>query len=364
MDNLLHTPLYDAHTSFGGRMVDFAGWAMPISFTSINKEHEHTRTVCSLFDVSHMGRLRLSGSGAGPLLDRLCTRNLGSAEVGRCYYSHMCREDGGMLDDLIVSRFEDDWGVVCNASNREKIVQWIRQHGQGEDVTLTDETSETAMIALQGPEAIALAEEIAKIDFSGLKRYRFMEQAHLGAKMAVYRSGYTGEDGLEIVAPAGAAKLFISFLLGTAEQPHPKIKPAGLGARDTLRLEAGMPLYGHELTEDWDSLTAGQGWCVDLSKDFVGADAMRNLQEQGLKQQLVGLSLEGKRIARQGYAVFQGDRKVGDITSGTLSPTLSRSIAMALVDTGSHEIGTTLDVDMGKSRIGAEVVKLPFYKRS
>ncbi|MGB0714982.1 MAG: glycine cleavage system aminomethyltransferase GcvT [Phycisphaerae bacterium] len=364
MENLLHTPLYDAHTGFGARMVDFAGWAMPISYTGINQEHEHTRTACSMFDVSHMGRLRMAGAGAGPLLERLCTRNLSKAEVGRCYYSHMCKEDGGILDDLIVSKFEDDWGVICNASNRDKIVSWITSHMKGEDVTLTDETSDTAMIALQGPQAIAQAEEIAKLDFSSLKRYRCMEQNHLGARIVVYRSGYTGEDGLEIVAPGGAARLFINLLIGTTDAPHPVIKPAGLGARDTLRLEAGMPLYGHELTEAWDSLTAGQSWCVDLSKDFIGADAMRNLQEQGLKQHLVGLQVEGRRIARQGHDVMAGDSKVGTVTSGTLSPTLGKSIAMALVDTGHHEIGSSVEIDLGRSRLTAEVVKLPFYKRS
>ncbi len=363
-NGLLHTPLYETHLQFGGKMVDFAGWSLPISFAGITQEHVHTRSVCSVFDVSHMGRLIVTGKDAEPFLNHLCTRNLAGAEVGRSYYSHMCKEDGGILDDLIVSRFEAHWGVVCNGANRQKIVYWLEKHSAGFDVNLQDQTVETAMLALQGPEAVALAGELAQTDFSTLKRYRFTTREAMGSRIAVYRSGYTGEDGLEIVAPAGMMKMFSAFLFGTSDQPHPKIKPAGLGARDTLRIEAGMPLYGHELTEDVDSLTAGQGWCVDLTKDFVGAQAMRKKKEAGLTEALVGLELEGKRIARQHFKVYAGERAVGEITSGTLSPTLGKSIAMAKIDADSKAEGTALEVDLGRKRVGGNVVKLPFYKRA
>ncbi len=357
------TPLYDTHVSMGGRMVDFAGWDLPICFTSINEEHAHTRTACSVFDVSHMGRLALTGKECQSFLDRLCTRNLSQAEPGRSYYSHICNEDGGILDDVIVSRFEKRWGIVCNASNREKITNWIVQQSKGLDVSLKDLTTTTAMLALQGPKTLELANEITGKDLSGLKRYRFIEYSYLIMKISVYRCGYTGEDGIEVVVPASAIKMMLPKLFGTKGNPNPLIKPAGLGARDTLRIEAAMPLYGHELSEDWDSLTAGQSWCVDLEKDFIGADAMRKLRDQGLPKQMVGLELDGKRIARQHYKVFAGGKEVGEVTSGTLSPTLGKSIAMAFVKTGEAEVGKTLEVEMGSKRTGATVVKLPFYKR-
>lgn len=344
-------------------MVEFAGWWMPISFTSITEEHVHTRTACSVFDVSHMGRLSLTGRDGEAFLNRLCTRNLTDAEAGRCYYTHICREDGGILDDVIVSRFEDRWGMVCNGANREKIVNWINKQSAGSDVSLTDETLSTAMLAVQGPRTMELANEITGRDLSTLKRYRFTTYELLMLKIVVYRSGYTGEDGVEVVVPAGAVSLLAPRLLGTKDKPHPIIKPAGLGARDMLRLEAGMPLYGHELTEDWDSLTAGQGWCVELSKDFIGAEPMRRLKEQGLPRKLVGLELDGRRIARQHYKVYGAGREIGEVTSGTLSPTLAKSIAMAIIATDYAEEGTELEVDVRGKRVAAKVVKLPFYKR-
>ncbi|MEK6677057.1 MAG: glycine cleavage system aminomethyltransferase GcvT [Planctomycetota bacterium] len=360
---LLRTPLYDTHVHFGGKVVDFAGWAMPVVFRGIQEEHAHTRTACSVFDVSHMGRLRLMGAGCEGLLNHLCTRNLARAEVGRSYYSHMCREDGGILDDLIVSRFESCWGVICNASNRTKILSWITQHSKGLDVQIVDETLDTAMLAIQGPRALQLAQEISGLDFSSLKRYRFVVHHFLGLRIVVYRSGYTGEDGLEVVCPAATASKLVPYLLGSAEAPHSVIKPAGLGARDTLRLEAAMPLYGHELNEDVDSVSAGQSWCVDLSKDFIGAAALRQVAEHGPSKQLVGLELEGRRIARQHQPVLANGTSIGQVTSGTLSPTLKKSIAMAFVASDHKEIGTELAVELGGKTIPARVVGLPFYKR-
>lgn len=361
---LQRTPLYDAHVAFGARMVDFAGWEMPVSFAGINEEHIHTRTRASVFDVSHMGRLTLVGRDCEAFLNHLCTRNVAGAEVGRSYYSHICRENGGILDDVIVSRFETEWGIVCNASNRAKIIDWLNHQRARHDVTITDHTTQTAMLAIQGPRTLELAQQITGADFSNLKRYRLTVRELMGAKVVVYRSGYTGEDGLEVVVPAGLVKAFLPMVLGTPESPHPVIRPAGLGARDTLRIEAAMPLYGHELTEDVDSLTAGQAWCVDLKKDFIGAEPMRGLQERGMPQQLVGLELDGRRIARQHYEVFAGSRQVGEVTSGTLSPTLGRSIAMAFVGSEHAGVGTALEVGLSGKRVPARVVKLPFYKRS
>lgn len=360
---LLKTPLHAAHLERGARMVDFAGWSMPVFFAGIKEEHLHTRKACSLFDVSHMGRLKLTGADCATFVDRLNTRNLAAAEIGRSYYSHICREDGGILDDVIVSRFEDGWGIVCNASNHAKIVDWINKQSSGFTVSLTDETTATAMFALQGPMTMEVVNRIAKKDLSDVKRYGFTFFDYLGARIFVYRCGYTGEDGLEVVLPAGLVPLLLPFLLGSPHQPHDTIKPAGLGARDTLRIEAGMPLYGHELHEEVDSLSAGQSWCVDLSTDFIGAEALRAKKEGGLSRQMVGLGLEGKRIARQHYDVLHDGKSVGEITSGTLSPTLEKSIAMAYVAPSAAEPGTKLEVDLNGKKVPAEVVKLPFYRR-
>ncbi len=362
-ETLLKTPMFDVHVAFGGRMVDFAGWSMPVQFAGIIEEHVHTRTACSVFDVSHMGRLKMTGDDCQTLLDHLCTRNLAEAEVGRCYYSHMCREDGGILDDLIVSRFEKYWGVVCNASNRAKIVAWIEKHAAGQDVMLEDQTEKTAMLAIQGPQTLELAGNLVGSDLSTIKRYRFREFSVMGMPITLYRSGYTGEDGFEVVVPAGIVRMLVPKLLGSKDKPHAVIRPAGLGARDTLRIEAAMPLYGHELSEDVDSLTAGQAWCVDLAKDFIGAEPMRALTERGLPRRLVGLSLEGRRIARQHAGVYQDGEQVGEVTSGTLSPTLGGSIAMAFVEAGAAGEGGSLEVEVGRSRSAATVVGLPFYKR-
>ncbi len=361
-EGLLRTPLYETHVAFGARMVPFAGWEMPVQFAGIIEEHNHTRNACSVFDVSHMGRLKITGKDAETFLDRICTRKLAGAEPGRCLYSHICREDGGILDDVIVSRFETHWGIVCNASNREKIVAWLAKHGAGKDVQVVDETMGTAMIACQGPKTLELAREVANADLATIKRYHFRVRELGPLTLTTCRTGYTGEDGIEIVLPAMLVGPLVPRLLGTPTAPHPLIKPAGLGARDTLRMEAGMPLYGHELGEEVDSLTAGQAWCVDLTKDFIGAEAMRKCKAQGLRNQLVGLELEGRRIARQHYKVFRGEKETGEITSGTLSPTLGKSIAMAYVQAGDAAVGTDVEVEISGKRVAARVVPLPFYK--
>lgn len=346
----------------GAKMVEFAGWNMPVMYRSIIDEHNHTRTKCSVFDVSHMGRLRVRGDDAFDLLQRLCTRNLDGMGPGVCRYSHMCKEDGGILDDLIVSRYDDGWGIVCNASNREKIVNWIRSHIGNQQVELVDETLDTAMVALQGPLALDLAKAMIPIDLSGVKRYRFASGVYMFTRYTIFRSGYTGEDGYEVVVPAGVVRLLAGQLF--REGPDATIRPAGLGARDTLRLEAGMPLYGHELSEDIDSVSAGQAWCVDLEKDFVGAEAMRRVQAAGRARTLVGLELEGRRTARQHFAVLHNGQTVGEVTSGCLSPTLGKSVAMALIVPEHAEAGTELAVDFGGRPNDARVVKLPFYKRA
>jgi aminomethyltransferase len=358
------TPLNHIHKQLGAKMVDFAGWEMPVLYSSILEEHRYTRSDCTLFDISHMGRLTITGGQASQLLERTCTRALGEAQVGRSYYSHICNEAGGILDDVIVSRYETHWGVVCNASNREKIVAWLNRYAADYDAQIKDTTFDTAMLAIQGPATLDLADKVLPLPVGDLKRYGFTSGKYVGMAYTVFRSGYTGEDGLEVIMPAGAVAMAWQFMVDGAKNVGAEIKPAGLGARDTLRLEAAMPLYGHELTEEIDSISAGHRWCIDLTKDFIGAKAMRAVDEQGPERTLVGLRLAGKRAARQGQAILDASgRAVGTITSGSFSPTLETPIALGYVEPAVDEPGTALQVDIRGTHAEAQVVPLPFYKR-
>ena len=357
------TSLYEFHLQNNGRMVEFAGWEMPVMYGSIVEEHNWCRNHAAAFDVSHMGRLEFRGGGAEAFLQRICTRNLGQMPAGLSRYGHVCRDDGGILDDVIVSRFDGHFGMVCNASNREKLLGWFEQQRRGFDVEITDITADTAMIAIQGPEALDLLGPLLKIDLKAMKRYHFVQSAWQGANFTVYRSGYSGEDGAEIVMPAGLAPMAAAFFLLKSAETGKPVKLAGLGARDSLRLEAGMPLYGHELTEEWDSLTAGQKWCVDLSKDFIGRDAMQRLENAGLPRVMAGFEVEGRRAARQGTRILHNSREVGFVTSGALTPTIGKVIAMGFIEKSLATIGTMLEMDIRGDMAKSQVVPIPFYKR-
>lgn len=358
------TPLNDFHERMGAKMVEFAGWNMPLLYSGIIEEHQATRNGCTMFDISHMGRIYVSGGDATALLEHLCTRKIDGMELGQSRYSHMCKQDGGILDDLIVSRFaEDRYLVVCNASNRDKIVGWIGSHSQGKDVVIDDQTKSTAMLAIQGPNAAELADELLPDAILKLKRYRFHKAKYIGVDYVCSRTGYTGEDGYELIVSTASGKLLANSIVDPHGAVQDRVTLAGLGARDTLRMEAGMPLYGHELHEDIDSISAGQGWCVNLEKDFIGRDAMARVQEQGPSQTLVGLEIEGKRIARQDAAIEKSGRQIGAVTSGTKSPTLQKIIAMGFVETQQSEVGTELEVDIRGRKTAAKIVPLPFYKR-
>jgi aminomethyltransferase len=362
---LKRTPFHDFHTSAGARMVDFAGWEMPILYRGITEEHQHTRNSGSMFDVSHMGRISFAGPQAMALLDRVVTRKISDQKVGQSRYSLVCNEDGGIIDDVIVSRDQKNWLMVCNASNRERIVRHVNEVRRAGDldVDIVDQTTATAMVAIQGPKVIEKLAAVLPVELAAMKRYHFATDSLMLVKFTVFRSGYTGEDGVELIIPAKAASMAMKLLGGKMDRPEATIKPAGLGARDTLRLEAGMPLYGHELTEQTDPISAGLGWAVDTTKDFIGAPALRLIQAAGPKRKLVGLELEGRRIARQGAPVVQNGRPVGEVTSGTFSPTLQKSIAMAYVDAPLAEEGAGLEIDLKGSMNAAKIVKLPFYKR-
>ena len=363
---LKRTPLYDYHVSAGGRMVDFAGWEMPLYYRSIIEEHEQTRRSGSFFDVSHMGRLHFNGPDAQLFLSRVLTRNIADQEVGQSRYSLVCNETGGVLDDVIISRDQKSWILVCNASNRGKLVRWfveVRRSGNF-DFDMADNTESTAMVALQGPKVIDRLSETLPVDLHSIKRYHFISTSIMLVKFSIFRSGYTGEDGVELIFPAKMAAVAAKMFGNSHDKPDATIRPAGLGARDTLRLEAGMPLYGHELSETSDPLSAGLGWAVDLAKDFIGAEPLRKIAAAGPARKLVGIELEGKRIARQGTELKLNDATVGVVTSGTFSPTLQKSIAMAYVDSAQAAPGAKLAADLKGNAVPATIIELPFYKRT
>jgi aminomethyltransferase len=364
---LLRTPLHDLHVAAGAQIVPFAGWEMPLLYRGIIPEHQHTRAASSIFDVSHMGRIVVSGPSALELLECLCTRKMADMPAGRVRYSFMCNESGGILDDMVVARYEepDRWLVICNGSNRQKIYEWMKRHATGKDVAVEDITLQTGMMAIQGPKTLEILQPLIPFNAGGLKNWSFLAGNYMGIDYYISRSGYTGEDGCEIIVPGGVAA-FIWQRVTQAEDGTPgPIQPAGLGARDTLRLEAGLPLYGHELSEQIDPLATGFGWAVNLDKEFLGAEALRDIAKNGLARKLMGLELTGRRIARQDTAVQDGQgRGIGTVTSGTLGPTISKSVAMAYLDKEYAEPGQKVVVMLREQAIPATVVKLPFYKRS
>jgi aminomethyltransferase len=336
---------------------------MPLQYRSIVEEHKAVRRGVGLFDISHMGRLTFSGPGAQGWLERVTTNQVSRLSDGRIQYSLMTNERGGVIDDILVYRQPFAYLVVCNASNRGRVVKQLRWNQAGADASLTDRTMDTAMIAVQGPLAVdalqpLFDQPLREVRYYHLTMGRLLERVDT----VISRTGYTGEDGYEVIVAAPAALAIWQALLESGRRYG--ITPCGLGARDTLRLEAGMPLYDHELTEDIDPFTAGLGWAVKLEKgDFVGRGQLQVLQEHPSRTR-VGLVLGGKRIARQGATVLSGEREVGLVTSGTFSPTLDQSIAMALVLPDAAAVGTELSIDVRGHRESARVVNLPFYKRS
>ena len=346
-------------------MVDFAGWSMPVQYTSIVEEHAATREAASLFDVSHMGRFHLTGEGALPLLDRLLTRRVANMDVGQIRYSLVTNEHGGILDDVLAYRLRKPDGepfcaMVVNASNREKIAQWIRSHlTDSDDVQFEDHTNQTAMIAVQGPRALAIAQSLVDARIDELGYYMGCFTKIRGAKGVVSRTGYTGEDGCELIVLADeAVGVWQSLIDGGA-------KPAGLGARDTLRLEAAMPLYGHELSEEINPIQAGLRFAVQLrDREFIGRDALVQLKSDPEQPKRIGLEMNGRRVPREHYPILLGDQVVGEVTSGTFSPTLQKPIAMGYVRPDSADVGSELIVDIRGRHEPAQVVELPFYQRS
>lgn len=353
----LRTAYYDWHVAHGGRMVDFAGWDMPVQYTTIVEEHQSVRTGAGLFDISHMGRLSFGGAGSLDLIEHVFTNNATTMKDFQVRYGLICNDRGGIRDDVLVYKWPYGYAMVVNASNREKIVAWLHSSMGGRDVQMVDQTLDTAMIAVQGPAALAMCQDITAADPAILKYYFAAPTTYQGQPCVISRTGYTGEDGVEIMLKKTQGMQLWEELIKRGA------KSCGLGARDTLRLEAAMPLYGHELTEEIDPIQAGLAWAVKLDKgDFRGKSAILERMDQPRRER-IGLELAGKRIAREGSAVKAGANVVGVVTSGTFSPTLNKTIAMAYIDPEHHEVGTALTVDVRGKDEAALVVKLPFYKR-
>jgi aminomethyltransferase len=367
------TPLHQFHLDHKAHMVDFVGWEMPLYYAGLTQEHHQVRRSGGLFDVSHMGRVKVTGRHARRLLERLCTRKIHDMQAGQCRYSLICNEQGGVKDDVIVYRYDDDdFTVVVNASNRDKILAHMESVRTSMDASckIDDQTTSTAMVALQGPQIIPMVGKYSR-EVPTLKKYRFAVKNLMIVKLTVSRTGYTGEDGVEVILPAGTVNLALKFLLQDIDvaKEDALIKPAGLGCRDTLRTEAGMPLYGHELGEEINALECGVDFAIALDKDqdqlgdkFVGMEALKATRAAGPKRKMAGFTIEGKRSARPGMPILTGGKQVGVVTSGCPSPTLGVCIAMGLVDAAAHEIGRAYEIDTGRGTLPATSVALPFYK--
>ncbi len=361
-ETLLKTPLHDWHQAHKGRLVEFGGWSMPVQYTSIVEEHRAVRERAGLFDISHMGRLTCDGPDVLAWLERVTTNEVARLTELQIQYSLVANEHGGVIDDILVYRQPYGYIVVCNASNRARVVEQLEHHRQGAEGNFLDRTLDTAMIAVQGPRAAETLQPLFDQPLDPVKYYHFTMGRLLGGMNAVIsRTGYTGEDGFELIVAARNAVEVWDALIESG-RPH-DIVPCGLGARDTLRLEAAMPLHGHELAESINPFAAGVGWAVKLDKgEFVGRPALVDLKVAPGPVR-AGLTLESKRIARQGAPILVADRPVGEVTSGTFSPTLDVSLALARVEHSAAAIGTTLTVDIRGHQLSAQVVPLPFYKR-
>ena len=372
---LLRTPLYDWHANHNGRIVEFGGWEMPVQYSGIVEEHHAVRKAAGLFDISHMGRLMFSGLDVEPFLSRLLTCRVDNLTNGQIRYGLVCREDGGVLDDILVYRLDPlHFGMVVNASNRAKIVAWIEQHAaeinpadHACDFDFVDQTPGTAMIAIQGPKALGILSRVttSAVELGSLKYYSGCDGVVAGVEAFISRTGYTGEDGFEIVVAEESNRSTTVWERLLEAGQGDGIQPCGLGCRDTLRLEAAMPLYGHELNEDVDPLTAGLAFAVKLDKpDFIGREALLKIKNIPNRPMRVGLKLASRRIAREHAEVYVAETRIGQVSSGTYSPTLEQSIAMAYVDAACATVGTAVEIDIRGKRESATVVPLPFYKRS
>jgi aminomethyltransferase len=358
------TPLLERHRAAGARLIDFAGWLMPVQYGGIIDEHRAVRERAGLFDLSHMGELFIEGPGAGSALARALVTDPPALDIGRAHYSMICEPDGGVIDDLIVYRLADDrFLIVANAANADVVSDALAERLRGTRAVVDDRADATALVAVQGPRSADILARLTAADLGSLRYYAIAAAEVAGVPAHVARTGYTGEDGFEVFVEWPRAVEVWDALVDAGSTDG--LALCGLGARDTLRLEAGMPLYGSELDRQTNPFEAGLGRIVRFDKDepFVGQVALEKVAQDGPRRLLVGLVVRGRGIARAGYPVMIGERQTGAVTSGAPSPTLGTPIAMAYVAPGDTEPGTMLDVVVRDQRVAAEVVPLPFYRR-
>ena len=361
------TSLHDVHVALGARMVDFGGWKMPVQYGPILDEVREVRTGAGLFDLGHMGRVRIEGPDAVAFVDRVATNHCAKIPVGSIRYSLFCTEEGFPIDDLLVYREEEGVYLVVNASNTAEDLAWLRRHlGPDFDARIVDETDDTSMLAVQGPRALdILRRVVTDCDLDGLKYYRFTFGTVCGIpRVRISRTGYTGENGFEIYLPRDEGPRVWNELLAAGEDDG--LRPIGLGARDTLRLEAGMPLYGHEIDGEHNPLEAGLAFGIAFTEakgDFVGRAALERMKNTP-ERRLVGITTAGPRVPRQGYPLLRGDEEIGIICSGSISPTIETNIATAYVKLGLDEAGQELEIDIRGKRQACTVCELPFYSRT
>lgn len=366
MAQLKRTPLFEVYAESGGKTIDFGGWELPVQFSGIKEEHETVRTKAGLFDVSHMGEFTVRGAGSLDFLQRMMTNDLSKLKAGRAQYTAMCYENGGTVDDLIVyKKGEEDYLLVVNAANIEKDYKWLRDHLTDGGPELTNISDEIAQLALQGPAAESILQKLTNnTDLTEIRFFAFKEGTDIsGVKALVSRTGYTGEDGFEIYCAASDAAALWRKLLEAGKEEG--LKPIGLGARDTLRFEANLPLYGQELSAEITPIEAGIGFAVkpDKEADFFGKEILAQQKQNGAPRRLCGIEMIGRGIPRHGYPVYHGETLIGEVTTGTQSPTLKKNIGLALLDREYSEAGTEVEVEIRSKRVKAKIAETPFYKR-
>ncbi len=365
MTQLKRTPLFETYSKYGGKTIDFGGWELPVQFSSIKEEHEAVRTKAGLFDVSHMGEIFVTGADSLTYLQHLVTNDVSKIQDGQAQYTAMCYEDGGTVDDLLIYKIADEhYLLVVNASNIEKDMEWMERTKTGA-VTIDNASDRYGLLALQGPLAETVLQRLTEEDLSAIKPFRFKQNVEVaGQPVILSRTGYTGENGFEIYAAPDALVTLWEKILSEGEPEG--VVPVGLGARDTLRFEACLALYGQELSKDITPLEAGIGFVVKLKKeqDFIGKKALAAQKEAGVPRKLVGIEMIDKGIPRYGYLVYLGEQQIGEVTTGTQSPTLKKNIGLALISSEHAELDIELEVEIRGKRLKARTIEAPFYKRS
>ncbi|NLZ92121.1 MAG: glycine cleavage system aminomethyltransferase GcvT [Clostridiales bacterium] len=365
MDNLKKTSLFPSYKKYGAKLVDYAGWAMPVEFSGLTREHEAVRTAAGLFDVSHMGEIEVKGKDAAEYLQYLLTNNIGTMHDNQIIYAFMCYENGGVVDDLLVYKYSaDHYLLVVNAANMEKDYQWMLDHKGDYQVEIENLSDQVSELALQGPRAEAVLQKLTDTDLSEIPAFYLKRDVKIaGANCLVSRTGYTGEDGFEIYLSHEDAPMVWEKILETGKEDG--VVPVGLGARDTLRFEAALPLYGNEISQDISPLEAGLGYFVKFDKgDFIGREALLKQKQEGPARKLVGFEMIERGIPRHGYSVLSKGKEIGFVTTGYYSPTLGKNIGFALVQKEYANLGDIIEIQIRKKTATAKIVDKRFYAKN